>query len=228
MRNNCAGGTQIYVGSSGCKFAIIATYVTMRTERRYLTTGDVARACEVSSASVKKWIAQAKLRAIRTPGRHFRITVEEFQRFRAAYGFPLEPQTARRILVVDDSPLVVDFIVDALRDLQPGSKLESACNGYEGLLKVGSFGPDLLVLDLRMPGLDGLEVCRRVKANPATRATRILVITAFVDEGTAEEARRAGADGFLRKPLRLDDLTAEVERLIHARPPGRHRRRAVR
>jgi CheY-like chemotaxis protein len=177
---------------------------------------------------VKKWIGQAKLRAIRTPGGHFRIPVEEFQRFRAAYGFPLEPQPARRILVVDDSPLVVDFIVDALRDLQPGSKLESASNGYEGLLKVGTFCPDLLVLDLRMPGLDGLEVCRRVKANPATRTTQILVITAFVDEGTAEEARRAGADGFLRKPLRLDDLNAEVERLIRARPPRRHRRPSVR
>ena len=123
--------------------------------------------------------------------------------------------------MVDDSPLVVDFIVDALRDLRPESKLESASNGYEGLLKVGTFSPDLLVLDLRMPGLDGLEVCRRVKANPATRTTRILVITAFVDEGTAEEARRAGADGFLRKPLRLDDLKAAVERLIRARPPRR-------
>jgi excisionase family DNA binding protein len=183
----------------------------METERRYLTTGDVAKECGVSAASVKKWIGQAKLHALRTPGRHFRIPVEEFQRFRAAYGFPLEPDHAPRILVVDDSPIVVDFIMDALRDLLPGSKLESASNGYEGLLKVGSC-PDLLVLDLRMPGLDGLEVCRRVKANPATRTTRILV---------AEEARRAGADGFLRKPLRLEDLKAEVERLIRARRPAR-------
>ena len=76
----------------------------METERRYLTTGDVAKACGVSSASVKKWIGQAKLRALRTPGRHFRIPVEEFQRFRAAYGFPLESEHAPRILVVDDSP----------------------------------------------------------------------------------------------------------------------------
>ena len=200
----------------------------METERRYLTTGDVAKACEVSSASVKKWIGQAKLRAIRTPGRHFRISVEEFQRFRAAYGFPLEPRPVPRILVVDDSPMVVEFIMDALRGLRPEAKLESAFNGYEGLLKVGSVRPDLLVLDIRMPGLDGLEVCRRVKANATTRTTRILVITAFVDEGTAQEAYRAGADGFLRKPLRLDDLTTEVERLLRARAPRRSRRRSVR
>jgi len=210
------------------KFATIVTSVTMETERRYLTTSDVAKECGVSSASVKKWIGGAKLRALRTPGGHFRIPVEEFQRFRAAYGFPLEPDPTPRILVVDDSPIVVDFIMDALRDLVPGSKLESASNGYEGLLKVGSFCPDLLVLDLRMPGLDGLEVCRRVKANPATRTTRILVVTAFVEERTAEEARRSGADGFLRKPLRLEDLKAEVERLIRARRARRPRRRLIR
>jgi len=190
----------------------------MGTERRYLTTGDVAKECGVSPASVKKWIGQAKLHAVRTPGRHFRIPVEEFQRFRAAYRFPAEPEHAPRILVVDDSPIVVDFLMDALRDLRPGVELEGASNGYEGLLKVGTFCPDLLVLDLRMPGLDGLEVCRRIKANPATRTTRILMITAFAEEGTAAEARRAGADGFLRKPLRLDDLKAQVDRLIHADP----------
>ena len=191
----------------------------MRTGRRYLTTGEVARECEVTLASVKKWIGQAKLHAVRTPGRHFRIAVQEFERFKAEYRFPVEREHAPRILVVDDSPLVVDVVVDALKDLVPGAELETASNGYDGLLKVGTFGPDLLILDLRMPGLDGLEVCRRIKANPATRATRILMITAFAEKGTAQEARQAGADGFLRKPLRLDALKARVERMTR-RPPG--------
>jgi two-component system, OmpR family, response regulator VicR len=202
----------------------------MTTERRYLTTGDVARECEVTLASVKKWIGQAKLHAVRTPGRHFRISVQEFERFKAEYRFPVEPEHAPRILVVDDSQLVVDFIVDALRDLVPGSELESASNGYEGLLKVGTFGPDLLILDLRMPGLDGMEVCRRIKANPAIRATRILMITAFAEKETAKEARRAGADGLLKKPLRLDALKAQVERMTRRptglRPGGRSPRRS--
>jgi len=193
----------------------------MRTRRRYLTTGDVARECGVTPASVKKWIAQERLHALRTPGRHFRISVEEFERFRAAYRFPAEPEQALRILVVDDSPLAVDFVLDVLRDLLPGSELEGASNGYEGLLKVGTFHPDLLILDLRMPGLDGLEVCRRIKANPATRSTKILMITAFAEDETEAEARRAGADGFLRKPPQLDDLKAQVERLIGERAHGR-------
>jgi len=193
----------------------------MRTRRRYLTTGDVAREFGVTPASVKKWIGQEKLRALRTPGRHYRISVEEFERFRAAYRFPAESERAPRILVVDDSPIVVDFVMDLLRDLLPGSELEGASNGYEGLLKVGTLHPDLLILDLRMPGLDGFEVCRRIKANPATRATRILMITAFAEDETEAEARRAGADGFLRKPPQLDDLKAQVARLLGERAHGR-------
>jgi excisionase family DNA binding protein len=193
----------------------------MRTRRRYLTTGDVAREFGVTPASVKKWIGQEKLRALRTPGQHYRISVEEFERFRAAYHFPAEPEQAPRILVVDDSPIVVDFVMDLLRDLLPGSDLEGASNGYEGLLKVGTFHPNLLILDLRMPGLDGLEVCRRIKANPATRTTRILMITAFAEDETEAEARRAGADGFLRKPPQTDDLKAEVARLLGERAHGR-------
>jgi len=193
----------------------------MRTRRRYLTTGDVAREFGVTPASVKKWIGQEKLRALRTPGRHYRISVEEFERFRAAYCFPAESERAPRILVVDDSPIVVDFVMDLLRDLLPGSELEGASNGYEGLLKVGTLHPDLLILDLRMPGLDGFEVCRRIKANPATRATRILMITAFAEDETEAEARRAGADGFLRKPPQLDDLKAQVARLLGERAHGR-------
>ena len=124
----------------------------------------------------------------------------------------------------------MDFIVDTLTELVPGSELETASNGYDGLLKVGTFGPDLLILDLRMPGLDGLEVCRRIKANPAIRATQILMITAFAEKGTAKEARQAGADGFLRKPLRLDALTTQVERMRRRagalRPGGRSPRRS--
>ena len=108
------------------------------------------------------------------------------------------------------------------------SKLESASNGYEGLLKVGNFRPDLLVLDIRMPGLDGSEVCRRVKANSATRTTRILVITAFVDEGGRAGSLPSGR-GRIPQKASPDWTTSQRSRdVIRARPPRRVRRRSVR
>lgn len=181
---------------------------------RYLTTGQVSKACGVSLVTVKKWITQGKLRAFRTPGGHFRITAEEFKRLQSTYGFLAEPPDFPRVLVVDDDPQIVELVLDGLRRMRPTPKLEAASDGYEGILKVGTFRPHLLVLDLRMPGLDGLEVCRRIKSSPATRATKILVITAFPQDFAEEQVREAGADVFLTKPFTIGELKAQVRRLV--------------
>jgi excisionase family DNA binding protein len=179
---------------------------------KYLTTGDAARACDVSLVAVKKWIRQGKLRAIRTPGGHFRIPVDEFERFRAEYRFGGGGRR-RRILVVDDEPDIVAIITETLR-ADARWEIAAAANGYEGLLKVGTFRPDLLVLDLRMPRIDGFEVCRRVKGDDATRATKILAISGFGGEGARNEALGAGADAFLAKPFFTRQLDQEVRRLL--------------
>jgi len=186
---------------------------------RYLTTGQVARACQVSVVAVKKWIRRGKLKAFRTPGGHFRIAADEFQRFRTAHRFPPdrfppEGDEPLRILVVDDDPQIVEVLVLVLRGLRPAAKLETASSGYEGLLKVGTFRPHVLVLDLRMPGLDGFEVCRRIKDDPVTRATRVLAITAYPEQSTKEEVLRCGADAFLTKPFMMEELKAQVQRLL--------------
>jgi len=186
----------------------------MKRSPHYLTTGHVAKACEVSLVTVKKWIRLGKLRAFRTPGRHYRVNVEEFQRFRIEYGFPAEHEAPPGILVVDDEPEMVALVSDALRGIRPAPKLEAAFDGYEGMLKVGTFRPHLLVLDLRMPGLDGFEVCRRIKADPATGGTKILAITAYPENSARERALQSGADAFLAKPFTLKALKAEVRRLL--------------
>jgi excisionase family DNA binding protein len=184
---------------------------------RYLTTGQVAKACQVSLMAVKKWIRQGKLKAFQTPGGHFRISTSEFKRFQAVHRFPLEPEEPERVLIVDDDPLIVGMLLEALRSTRPALKLEAASNGYEGLLKVGTFRPHLLVLDLRMPELDGFEVCRRIKGDSATQATKILAITAYPEESAKEEALRCGADAFLAKPFAIEELEAQVGRLIEPR-----------
>lgn len=186
----------------------------MRKSPRYLTTGEVSKACEVSLVTVKKWVKQGKLKAFRTPGGHFRVAADEFERFRTKYGFSEEPTEPPHILVVDDDPGIVSLVCDALRGIRPPLKLEAAFDGYEGMLKVGTFRPHLLVLDLRMPGVDGFEVCRRIKGDPATRATRILAITGYPEDSAREKAFQSGANAFLTKPFTMKELKAQVRRLI--------------
>lgn len=181
---------------------------------RFLTTGHVARVCGVSPVAVKQWIRTGKLDAYQTPGGHYRISAEAFAAFRETYGMPEEAPRLPRVLVVDDEPEVVNAIVDTLAVDPPTLEIATASDGYEGLLKVGTFRPDLLVLDIRMPRIDGFEVCRRVKSSEDTKATRILAISGVHLDGQEENALEAGADAFLAKPFRLDDLRATVGRLL--------------
>ncbi len=134
----------------------------------------------------------------------------------AAFGFAAEADESPRILVVDDQQDFVDLVVDTLKDLVHGARVEGACGGYDGLLKIGSFQPHLLVLDLRMPGLDGFEVCRRVKEAPVTKATKIVAMTGFGDDQAEQLALTCGADAFVIKRPGLTALVREIKALLDA------------
>lgn len=182
---------------------------------RFLTTGQIALGCQVTIPTVKRWIAEGHLAAFRTAGGHYRVTDEEFRRFQAVHHIPVSIEGLPRILIIDDDPKLLESMVDAL-SWDQGYKVETAEDGYEGLIKVGTFHPHLLILDLRMPGLDGFQVCRRVKADPVMNSTKIVAITAYPEENARERILEAGADGFLPKPFQLAELKAEVARLIGA------------
>jgi len=190
-----------------------STMGALSGEMQYLTTGEVARRCQVSLGTVKNWIEAGKLEAFRTPGGHFRIRSSVLKRFQTAFGFPL-PEEQPRILVVDDEAQFLEVALETLRDLLPSARVDGAAGGYEALLKIGSFQPHVLLLDLRMPELDGFEVCRRVKAAPETRTTKIVAVTALEDEEAKATALACGADVFVSKLAGLEALGRAVEALL--------------
>jgi CheY-like chemotaxis protein len=110
---------------------------------------------------------------------------------------------------------VVDLFVDLLTEDPRGFLLDTATDGYEALIKVGTFQPTLLILDALMPRLDGVEVCRRLKAAPETRAIQILGITGYPDMVPA--LIEAGADVCLTKPLDLRLVQEALQRLLVSR-----------
>ncbi len=181
----------------------------------FMTTGQVASACQVTIPTVKRWIKQGHIAAFQTAGRHYRVPENEFERFQSTYHIPKIADGPVRILIVDDDQKLLDTLVEAL-DWDKGYKVESAQDGYEGLIKVGTYRPHLLILDLRMPGLDGFHVCRKVKSDPVTSSTKILAMTGYSDQQARERILQAGADAFMEKPIRLPQLQAEVSRLVGA------------
>ena len=144
------------------------------------------------------------------------MTEEEFERFKQVYRMPAATEGPLRVLIVDDEPRFLDSLAEALR-WSGRYKVEVASDGYEGLIKVGTFRPHILILDIRMPGLDGFQVCRRIKTDPMTQSTKILAVSGYAETDVRTRIMEAGAEGFIAKPVKLAALQAEVDRLVTAR-----------
>jgi|SRR5690242_13088128 two-component system, OmpR family, response regulator len=189
--------------------------------RRLITTGEAAGHCQVSLPALRRWIRDGRLKAFQTPGKHARIEVREFQRFLKQYGMPPYSTdgipAGLRVLVVEDEPQVVEVLTGLLAAHPRHPTVETASDGYEALIKVGSFRPTFLILDIVMPKLDGLEVCRRLRADPETRDIKILAVTGRED--LVPSVLAAGADGCIAKPFGFDVIDREIERLLG--PPDR-------
>jgi len=113
-----------------------------------------------------------------------------------------------RILVVDNDEMSVELLVALLADDYP--LISTAADGFEALAKVEPERPDLVLLDIMMPDLDGFEVCRRIKANPATAHIRVLMVTALNAVDDLVRGFEAGANDFITKPINAPALRARV------------------
>jgi CheY-like chemotaxis protein len=116
------------------------------------------------------------------------------------------------LLVVDDDPFIRKLVVTTLQDVT-GFQLTEAADGEEALALALADPPAVVLLDVDMPQLDGIEVCRRLRADPATAAATIVILTAAHGDGVQEQAEAAGADLFLTKPFSPLQLLRLVDRL---------------
>lgn len=121
-----------------------------------------------------------------------------------------------RILVVDDDPGVREVIADALKYDSTGYKVETAVDGVDAGMKLKHFHPDLIVLDVIMPGMGGLEVCNRIRNQSELDNIKIIILTGAPEGGKAETSLVYGADLFLQKPQPIDVLLAHIEELLEA------------
>src|SRR5687768_543604 len=118
-----------------------------------------------------------------------------------------------KILVVDDEPDIIRIVTRIMEGL--GHEVRTAVDGAAALAEVARATPDVVILDLNLPSLDGFEVCRRLKADPATRTIPVLMMTAaYVSVEDARRGEDVGADEYIVKPFLRDVLVHNVERLL--------------
>lgn len=190
----------------------------LRSDEKVYTPLEVARLINVHVKSVANWIRQGMLEAYRTPGGHNRITRTAILRFLNEQKMPIPEALGdprRRILVVDDDPIVAEVVSSALRDQQEKYEVSSVNNGIEALIEIGKHPPDLVILDIFMPELNGFEVCKQIKDNPERSHLRILSLSGDHNPAVRDKILACGADAFLAKPLDLQELRRQIESLTN-------------
>ncbi|NWG04764.1 MAG: response regulator [Syntrophaceae bacterium] len=183
-----------------------------------LTVSQASKYCNVSSKTIINWIEAGHLKAYKTVGGHRRIKKEDLDQFLKDKGMPVPEEVKgeerKKILVVDDDKIIVETIVQALEEDEYGYEMISASDGFEAGLQVNHFKPDLLILDIMMPDINGYEVCQKIKSNPDTKNTKIIVLSAYLDDGAFKQMKEYGADACFSKPLPLEQLKFEVAKLL--------------
>ena len=183
-----------------------------------LTVSQASKYSNVSSKTIINWIDAGHIKAYKTVGGHRRIKKEDLDHFLKEKGMPLpeeeKGEERKKILVVDDDKIIVETIVQALEEDEYGYEMISASDGFEAGLQINHFKPDLLILDIMMPDINGYEVCQRVKTNPDSKNTKIIVLSAYLDEDAFKQMKEFGADACFSKPLPLEQLKFEVAKLL--------------
>ena len=183
-----------------------------------LTISEASKICGVSLKTLINWIDAGHIKAYKTLGGHRRIQRDELYRFMEEHHMPIPKEekadARKRILVVDDDKIIVESIVLALEEDEHGYEVISAGDGFEAGLQVSHFKPDLLILDIMMPDINGYEVCKRIKSNPESRHIKVIVLSAYLDEDNFNKMKEFGADACFSKPLPLPDLRKEIVKLL--------------
>ncbi len=171
--------------------------------RPYLTPTEVARLLRVSPVTVRHWALKGWLSAETTAGGHRRFLKREVERFARERGISLQPSEdgSFRVLIVDDDRNFARYVAEALTTQGSNVITDTAHDGFDAGTKVLSFEPHVVVLDLIMPGLDGFEVCRRLKQDPVTRMVRVIALTGYGGPEQAERILAEGAEACLQKPI---------------------------
>src|SRR4029453_12956581 len=125
------------------------------------------------------------------------------------------PPAAAKVLVVDDTPQNVKLLADVLG--AKGYVAVTASSGEEGLAKLAAEKPDIVLLDVMMPGMSGYDVCRRIRADPATALLPVVLVTSLDPHQEPVKGIEAGADDFLSKPIHQPELLARVRSLLRVK-----------
>jgi excisionase family DNA binding protein len=173
------------------------------------TTHDISRLLQVDPSTVSKWIDRGILLAFRTPGGHRRVRSTDLRTFLISHQMTVPDELGSgvvRLLIVDDEKPVLDAMRRAFKPYSAQVEATTTTSGVEALLLVSEQKPHGMLIDLNMPDLDGLEVCRRIRARKGFEGVKLITITARHSQDLVEQSLKAGAVACLPKPVDVEQV----------------------
>lgn len=184
--------------------------------KQVFTTGEVAQVCKVSQQTVIRCFDSGKLKGFRVPGSRFRrIPREALIQFMKDNQIPMDQLESgkKRVLVVDDDEAIVEMFIELL-ERDGRFEVKTASTGYEAGILTEQFRPDIILLDFKLPDINGNAVCRTIRSNPKFEHVKIIVISGVADPDEVEELRAAGSDDFIRKPFDINEVISRMSQLL--------------
>ncbi|MCY2989834.1 MAG: response regulator [Planctomycetota bacterium] len=178
------------------------------TTKTVFTTGEAAKICKVSQQTIIRCFDNGSLKGFRVPGSRFRrIPRDQLFSFMRDNGIPTDALESgkRKVLIVDDDQELVELLTDVF-DRDGRFDIRTANNGFDAGMLVKEFRPDLVVLDVMLPDINGKEVCQRVRKDENLQSVKIICISGMVEQDKIAELKAAGANDFMHKPFNVDRL----------------------
>jgi excisionase family DNA binding protein len=183
---------------------------------------EVANLCGVVNQTAINWIKSGYLKAFMTPGGQYRIYIEDLVLFLEQRGMRIPPELDpnaknevdwNSLAIVDDDTMLNDLIKSYLVKKGPPFSIFQAFDGFEAGTLLAEKRPGFVILDIDLPGIDGIQICQKVKSHPSFGKPFVITMTGLDSDGIKDRALAAGADAFFSKPMDIDGLVVLIAEL---------------
>ncbi len=191
--------------------------------QRTFSSRQIGQIVGADPSSVNRWIDSSKLKAFRTPGGHRRVLLDDLIVFLSELKIPIPDElktSGLSLLIVDDDEQYARSLRKALLRNNRSLDIQICNSAIEALIFLGAQRPDVVVIDVYMPGLDGIEVCTRIKSNPETQNVMVIANTGRPTAQLEKRLLEAGASAFLIKPFRPNVLLELISPRQIVKPGG--------
>jgi excisionase family DNA binding protein len=189
----------------------------MKEPKKYISVKEIAEYLEVSKQTVNKWIKENKIKSYHLPSGRKKVLRDDFITYLEKNKLPVDPDIfptkKKKLIVIDDDDKIINLFQRYFQKVATGWHIEYALDGMTGLLKIGIYRPDVVILDIEMPGMDGIEVCKKMQQDERLAHIKVIIISGFTTI-YEEDLQKLGVATILEKPFTFSELNEKLSAFL--------------